>query len=270
MTQKKLPETTSIVFLREGRFAVDMLVNYLADLCRHAASIPDSNHASEFLAERFSMREIGLERLTLRLVYEYLHRVYNRKSFSLGGRAYGALHQSILKHLRPCIHIDGQPTVELDYSAFHILMLYHLEGIDYQNDPYEVCEGTDMRAIYKAVGLVAINAKDERSAYGAIRNELRDRGLPLPAREKPLVGLVNTFREAHGPIARYLFSDIGLTLQNKDSDIMNAILSSLMDKGILGLSVYDSVIVQTRHRDTLYETMVREYQDAMKGFKPRL
>jgi hypothetical protein len=270
MTQKKLPEATSIVYLREGRFVVDMLVNYLADLCRHAASIPDSDPASEFLAERFPMREIGLEQLTLRLAYEYLHRVYNRKSFSLGGRAYGALHQSIPKHLRPCIHIDGQPTVELDYSAYHILMLYHLEGIDYQIDPYEVCEGPDMRATYKAVGLVAINAKDERSAYGAIRNELKDRGIPLPAREKPLVSLVNTFREAHGPIAKYLFSDIGLTLQNKDSDIMNAILLSLMDREILGLSVFDSVIVQTRHRDTLYETMVREYRDAMKGFKPRL
>lgn len=270
MTQKKWPDTFTVLYLRDLSIAVDILVNYLADLCRHVTSIPDQNHASEFLAERFPMLEIGLERLTLRLAYEYLHRVYNRKSFNLGGRAYGALHQSIPKHLRPYIHIDGEPTVELDYSAFHILMLYHMEGIDYQHDPYVVCEGAELRAIYKAVGLVAINAKDERSAYGAIRNELRDRGLPLPAREKPLVSLVNTFREAHGPIAKYLFSDIGLTLQNKDSDIMNAILSSLMDREILGLSVYDSVIVQARHRDTLHETMVREYQDAMNGFKPRL
>ena len=132
-----------------------------------------------------------------------------------------------------------------------------------------VCEGPEMRATYKAVALVSINAKDDRSAYGAIREELEDRGIPLPAGEKPLVRLVNTFRDAHKPITKYLFSDIGLKLQKKDSDIMNSILMSLLDCGILGLSVYDSVIVADRYRDILYEIMITEYE-AVMGFKPRL
>jgi hypothetical protein len=58
------------------------------------------------------------------------------------------------KHMRPFIHINGEKTIEIDYSAFHILMLYNQEGIDYQDDPYSVCEGQEMRAIYKAVGLI--------------------------------------------------------------------------------------------------------------------
>ncbi len=269
MTKKKLPERTSVVYLRDFMVQVAMLTNYLCDLARHVAMIPSEELVSVFLRERFPLREIGIERLGIRLVYEYLHRVYNRKSFKLGGRAYGALHQSIPKHLRPLIRIDGVPTVELDYSAYHILMLYHMEGIDYPDDPYLVCEGPAMRDTYKAVGLVSINA-DENDAYGGIRDELSDRGIPLPNRKKPLVSLVRTFSEAHKPIAKYLFSGIGLTLQNKDSDIMNAILVRLMDMGILGLSVYDSVIVQEQYRDILYEVMVTEYMAAMGGYRPRL
>jgi hypothetical protein len=275
MTQMILPDALIFLGFKQTDLSAEMLTDYLADLSLSIAAMtePGSNKKSKaataILEDSFPLSEIGIERLTFRLGYEYLHRVYNRKSFELGGRAYGALHQRIPKYLRPFIQIDGQPTVELDFSAYHILMLYHMEGIDYQDDPYEVCEGPEMRATYKAVALVSINAKDDRSAYGAIREELEDRGIPLPAREKPLVSLVNTFRDAHKPIAKYLFSDIGLKLQKEDSDIMNSILMRLMDRGILGLSVYDSVIVADQYRDILYETMIEEYEAAM-GFKPRL
>ena len=275
MTQMILPDALIFLGFKQTDLSVEMLTDYLADLSLSTAAMtePVSNKKSKesnaMLEECFPLSEIGIERLTFRLGYEYLHRVYNRKSFDLGGRAYGALHQRIPKNLRPYIRINGQPTVELDFAAYHILMLYHMEGIDYQDDPYEICEGLEMRATYKAVALVGINAENDRSAYGAIRDELEDRGIPLPAGEKPLVRLVNTFRDAHKPIAKYLFSDIGLKLQKKDSDIMNSILMKLMDRGVLGLSVYDSVIVAEQYRDILYETMIREYEAAL-GFKPRL
>ena len=83
------------------------------------------------------------------------------------------------------------------------------------------------------------------------------------------MALVNTFRDAHKPIYKYLFSDIGITLQNIDSEIMNNILMRLMDKGILGLSVHDSVIVAEQYAEILREIMVAEYENVMK-FKPVL
>ena len=142
-----------------------------------------------------------------------------------------------------------------------------MEGIDYTDDPYLVCGGQDLRETYKAVGLIAINAENDKSAYGAIRDELTARGIPLPKIDKPLVALVNTFREAHKPIYKYLFSDIGITLMNKDGEIMNNILMRLMDKGILGLSVYDSVIVEEQYAEILRDIMVAEYKEVMK-FNP--
>jgi hypothetical protein len=41
---------------------------------------------------------------------------------------------------------------------------------------------------------------------------------------------------------------------------MNAILMSLMEKKMLGLSVYDSVIVAAEHETTLKKIMINEYQ----------
>ncbi len=222
----------------------------------------------DVLAEELLLRDIGVDELVFVLDYERLRRIFNRKSWKCGGRAYGAFHQDMLrKYMRKDILIDNQPTTEIDFSAYHILMLYHQEGIDYPNDPYTVCEGPERRQIYKAVGLVAINAKSNKSAYSAIRKQLRDRGIPAPRRDKPYKTLVRKFREAHRDIEHHLFSDVGIKLQNTDSKIMNAILVRLMDHGILGISVYDSVIVAEQYAEILRDIMVAEYKEVM-GFKP--
>ena len=219
-------------------------------------------------SELFPLEKIGIEHLEFILNQEYLHRVFNRNSFQHGGRAFGALHQNLPKHMRPFIHIDGEKTVEVDYSAYHILMLYNKEGIDYTDDPYSVCEGPEMRETYKAAGLIALNAENDKSAYGAIKDKLEAKNIHLPKIDKPLVSLIKTFRDAHKPIKQYLFSGIGITLQNIDGHIMNAILMRLMDKGILGLSVFDSVIVAEEHEALTKEVMTEEYKKIM-GFNPR-
>jgi hypothetical protein len=97
---------------------------------------------------------------------------------------------------------------------------------------------------------------------------LDDRGIPLPEMERPLVSLVAMFRAAHPSIAKHLFSDAGINLQNLDSHIMNAILMRLMERDILGLPVHDSVVVQWEHEEVLCEIMMREYE-AVMGFRPR-
>ncbi|MCD4820760.1 MAG: hypothetical protein K8R11_01495 [Methanococcoides sp.] len=221
------------------------------------------------LAEKFRLQDIDVDEIEFVLDHEHLFRIFNLKSWEHGGRAYGSFHQHKLrKYMRKDILIDSQPTAEIDFSAYHILMLYHKKRIDYPYDPYSVCEGPEMRNIYKSVGLISINAKNNKSAYGAINDELEKNNIPLPKIDKPLVSLIKTFRDAHKPIEQYLFSGIGLTLQNIDSHIMNAILKSLMDKGILGLSVYDSVIVAEQHEAVTKEVMTKEYKKIM-GFNPR-
>ncbi len=243
------------------------LHHYLADVNVIVRAFDDFDQANAFLNQTVLLKDIGIDHLEFQLAYEYLYRVFNDGSFSRGGRFYGALHLNMPRDIRRFIQIDGQPTVELDYSAFHIKMLYHKAGIDYQDDPYSVCEGPDLRKEYKAVGLIAINAENEKKAYGAIREELKDKGLKVPRRDKPIVSLVNAFKQAHLPIEKYLFSGVGTRLQNIDGDIMNTILARLLEMDIVGLPVHDSVLVPGRDKDVLKTLMLEEYQKQM-GFTP--
>ena len=133
---------------------------------------------------------------------------------------------------------------------------------------YVIKEMPELRDVFKAVGLIAINAPTVETAYGAIRQELEDRKIPLPAFDQPIKTMVKMFKQAHKPIEKYLFSDAGILLQNLDSQIINSILIRLMEHGILGLPVHDSVIVQAEYRELLREIMIQEYESVM-GFKPK-
>lgn len=269
MTQMKSLKYTMDKGLQRNAFNRSFLLGHIFDLRASIGEAITQAEQQAILNQEYMLKDIGIQELVFTLEYEYLHRVFNRNSFKLGGRAYGALHQNLPRGMRRFIFINGDPTIDIDYTALHIMMLYHLEGIDYQDDPYTVCGGASMRKTYKAVALVAINAKDEKSAYGAIRDELKKRGIPLPDTEKPLVTLVRTFKDAHTPIGKYLFSDIGLTLQNYDSEIMNNVLVILMDNAIPALPVHDSMIVAEQHADILEKVMTGEYTKVM-GFTPRL
>lgn len=269
ITDTDYGKSYTVLGLQEYRVANFAFLEYLKNQSVSIACCDSGSLTKRILNQTFLLKEIGVELLLFRMNAESLHRIFSRGSFKYNGRAYGALHQGMPKHMRPFMLINGRETVELDFSGYHILMLYHKEGINYQKDPYLVCGGPELRGVFKAVGLIAINATSEQKAYGAIREELEARKIPLPAFDRPLKTLVEMFRQAHKPIEKYLFSDAGIWLQNFDSHVMNAILMRLMEQGILGLSVYDSVIVQKEHEGILREIMIQEYK-AVMGFKPRL
>jgi hypothetical protein len=148
-------------------------------------------------------------------------------------------------------------------------MLYHLEGIDYPDDPYTACGGPEMRKAFKIASLIGINAPSIRKAYRAIMAKFKEENIPLPMVERPLKHLIDTFKAKHGPIAGSICSDVGIELQNIDSHIMNSILMRLMDMGVLGLSVFDSVIVVEEFAEIARGIMIEEYEKVF-GFKPRV
>ena len=126
-----------------------------------------------------------------------------------------------------------------------------------------------MRDTYKAVGLIAINGDERkpREVIYAIRNELIKRNISIPKSEEDIKTLIKQFKESHPQIADCLYNDKGVHLMNIDSRIMNNILMRLMEQGILGLSVYDSIVVAGQHQDYLNQTMTEEYEKEME-FKP--
>ena len=228
-----------------------------------------SKNNRRFIRQEFLLEDFGIEYLSFDLVYEYSHRVFGKgdETFQYNGRSYGPVHQNISKDLRKHIRINGEPTVELDFSSMHPRMLYHLEGIDYRDNLYEACDGTYLKKTFKQAILIAINAEDVKTFIYSLRNKMREKKLPWPHQKEPLLYIMDRIKEVHKPIAHKLYSDAGIELMRTDSKIMNNILMSLMEKGICGLSVHDSVIVAERHRDTLYQVMMEEYKKIM-GFYP--
>jgi len=220
------------------------------------------------LKDKTTLQHYDIDNITILLKYELLKRVFNNNSFDEGGRFYGAGHILLNEADRKFLTINDNPTVELDYSAHHIRMLYHIIGMEYNDDPYGVlCENIDERKMYKLVQLVAINSPNRKIAVKAIRDVFRKNHIAHDLTDNAIASLIDRFRNAHQPIQDFLFSGIGLKLQNRDSRITEAILMRLMKRNIPCLPIHDSYIVDAQYKTALTQAMIEEYEKNM-GFEP--
>jgi hypothetical protein len=209
----------------------------------------------------------------------YLKRVFNRARYIYGGRFYTPVYIGIPKEYRSTITIDGESTVELDYSAHHIRMLYHRDNMDFTGEAYVYNKSDTIheneRALHKYMAMIAINACSRKSTILAVQDSIR-RDIKklkytneLPTREQ-LEELYDEFLEYHKPIAHHVSNDEGTKLQRIDSDIMNNILVDLANDNIVALPVHDSVIVKKKHEERLRELMIKHYVNCKKlnNFNP--
>jgi len=223
--------------------------------------------------EKRPLSEYGISHLSFKCNQQLLHRVFvKNEDFSLGGRFYGAVHEDLPKEVRPHIIINGSPTVEPDFGAHHVRLLYVLKGISYEGkDPYvECCNSEDERPILKKIILVAINAKDERGAILAAKEELWKKGFRGACLKHHYISdCIKRFKEHHPTIAGLIHKDRGISLQNDDSHITDEILYQMVSKNIPVLPVHDSYIVPREHADTLRAVMVEAYKKRIgKEFTP--
>jgi hypothetical protein len=201
----------------------------------------------------------------------FMRRIFNVDWFH-GGRFYQAPHITMPSACRKAVVINGEPSVELDYSGLHIRMLYNRIGIDYRGECY-VFEKADMakktdRDRIKIASLIVINSKDRGKAIKAIHNQCRKKGIQYqPGEHGRYSQLVDLFESYHQPIRQFLFSGKGIELQFLDSTIMANILSRMTRENIPALPVHDSVVCPARHEGLLHQLMVEEYEKVM-GFEP--
>lgn len=185
-------------------------------------------------------------------------RVFNRSSFSMGGRAYGWW-QNIPKQWRAKLTINGKSTAELDYKALHPTMLYAERGLSLVGDPYEI-DGY-ARADTKRAFLVAINARTTGSAIGAIADELQ-------CPRETATELLAAVKRKHSVIADAFGSDAGIKLMRKDSEIVIDAVKACLKAGINALPVHDSLIVAQRHASRTAEIMVAEFAKVFPRINP--
>jgi hypothetical protein len=184
--------------------------------------------------------------------------------FKTHGRFYGPTYQRISKQFRKYINIDGEKTVELDFNAMHIRMLYHAMKIDYQDDPYITPSGKG-REYMKKVALIAINSNDRQQCIRAICNAFNNMGKTI--NWNGVETLLDLFIENNKPIRSALYSGTWKSLTFTDSLIMNNILVELMNQKIVGLPIHDSIIVKKKHKSILKQIMIEKYREQF-GFDP--
>ena len=202
----------------------------------------------------------------------YIYRVFN-DNFLHGGRYYSGIESNMPSELRKHLKINSQDTTELDYSCLHIRILYNQEGLPLIENAYDQLAEDDLklRALYKLIGLVSINAGTLKSALNSIRNELRKSSGKYfrleDLSDKSIMKYYQKWTDHHAPIKKYLNADIGIKLQYYDSKIASGVVKHFTAKDVPVLVVHDSFVIEKKHEADLRAVMVKEYEKIFK-FEP--
>lgn len=210
---------------------------------------------------------------------KFAYRVFNGGSFHYGGRFAGPWWMYCGKGLRPFITINGNPTVELDYEALHVYLLYARLGVDYnreeQGDPYILESGADRKLIKKVV-FFSLNAETSESAWRGLTSELRadirtneHDGKDSPQLQAQLDcvwtqdqydDLACQFLSKHPELEVFLHKGMGRCLMNEDSHICSRIVEILTGLGVPVLTIHDSFIVEHQYEELLQRIMRQSYR----------
>lgn len=180
-------------------------------------------------------------------------RIFNRGSYEYGGRFYCEF-QNVPKAVRAALQIDGEDTIELDFSAIHGRMLYAERGVNYVGDPYRV-KGIE-RGTVKLVFNILLNASNRREALGAIKYNV---GIESPE------GIAGAVASAHDLIRKEFYTGAGLRLQRADSAIAERVMLDLLPEVVI--PIHDSFIIRESRGGDLRDVMMAAYR-AVVGFSP--
>ena len=189
-----------------------------------------------------------------------LYRVFNRRSFILGGRAFGWW-QNLPRRWRQRLLIDCEPVAEPDFAQLHPLLLYALRGCRLEGDAYET--GEFSREDGKLAFNVALNTKTPQGTIAALANK------PSWKLSRAQTGdLLEALARRNAPIADCLHADRGIALMNLDSCITMRALQRCLAAGIPVLPVHDSMLTPWRHEGRVAEIMEESAECILKQPKP--
>ena len=183
-----------------------------------------------------------------------LYRIFNC-SWREGGRLYGGWWQNLPEADRQCLQINDRDVTELDYDFINPTLMAAGARVSWGNgDPY-VVDGFP-RKQSKSAFQILLNAPTMLKARRAVTDDLRSRGVAEASLRAEQ--LIKALTDRHPQFERFWGSGLGRRLQRIDSDLCTNILAALRAKGVVGLSVHDSVIVPEKNRQVLAEIMERE------------
>ena len=192
----------------------------------------------------------------------------------VAGRLYGHCVQTLPSAIRPFLQINGNPSIEADYRAMQLVLLYAEAGITLpEGDPYlirdprlprlygEVEEDQALgRSLMKAVLTMSVGNTNRQETVAALSGYLNAETSLSPGLAGPLYDI---FWSAHQPVCPHgnWAEPAWKTLQYVDSMIALRVLHILYDQGVYAIPIHDSFIVQSQHRDKLVVTMKQAWQE---------
>lgn len=195
-------------------------------------------------------------------------RIFSRNSWDKHGRFYRGLWQQIDSEWRSRITIHNEPVIEADFQGMHVAMIYAQEGLELTHDPY-ILPGYNnkgipsklVRKLAKALVLTAINAKEKTSAYRAFRAGLPTKHFAKRMNDKKLDVLLYAILDRNPCLGDYLFTDQGIRLMRKDSEITSLIHNHFTQRGVPVLSVHDSYLVDCRYVGDLRQIILEASEE---------
>ena len=202
-----------------------------------------------------------------------------KDSFSNGGRIYMHFQETIKKDDRSLIRIDGDETVEFDYTSLHMALIAAKHGIQLDRDFYEIYRDRDRcddeffkmrRKIIKLYILTMLNATDDYSAYlstfQSIHSDYNLRKFYEEENKKYkdqwLWEIRDQIERIYGNtiFARYMNTGAWTHLQRSDSDIAMQIINKFTSQDEIIVPVHDSFICKVGRSDKLKEEMIAAFE----------
>jgi hypothetical protein len=216
--------------------------------------------------------ETKTRRVKLTQDNKFVRRVFYRADWNLGGRFHGGWWQSIKEDWRKQIYLNDQATIEQDYSGLHINLLYGLQGLEPQRDPYTLDKllgfsDAEQRKIVKGLALMGINAKSPKATFSAFRQDQKTGSVEKSLTDKQLQLLLDGFKEKHPAIADSICTDKGVELMEVDGRITAKVINHFTKKQIPVLTVHDSYITPHTHTGELRRVMNDAATEELNGFK---
>lgn len=221
-----------------------------------------------------------------------------------GGRLYtlGGGVQLLPQHVRASsLMIDGESSVELDYSAIHPSICYQLMyktngfniydvmGKDFSpydadlsflkvdgrlKDEWEKKTGkkhNPVRQLAKLAILIGMNSNDKNSAAWTLGNKVKqdrskateDQDFYALIGETDYCAVLEAVQTHNDFIKDRFFSDAGIVLQNIDSKIMMRIVGAMGAKGHTVLAYHDSCLVKASVEEDLREAMFLAWETVL-------
>lgn len=200
--------------------------------------------------------------------------------------------QALSKSSRKTIRIDGQPTVELDYSGMFPRMLYHSEQINAPNEMYPAnlafpvftqsihCNEESLKVLRRFVKKsinISLNTASKGQAKRSIGHWLSNHRVGKWL--KPVIceveGLtiekyLDRLEMIHAQISHKFYTAVGLEMMTHEASIMFLTLFDITTSGRPVLGIHDGLLCKACDADFAQQAMVENYRARFPAFAPEI